>query len=65
LFVFLYIGGVGGGSPSLPKAFSFLDFFSSYFIHGYPKIGLWLGCILFLPMVVVVVVIELLAFPFK
>jgi len=49
------------------KAFSFLDFFSSYFIHGYPKIGLWLGCILFLSMVVVVVVvvIELLAFPIK
>ncbi len=46
------------------KAFSFLDFFSSYFIHGYPKIGLWLGCILFLSMVVVVV-IELLAFPIK
>lgn len=55
---------VGPPHPSL-KAFSFLDFFSSYFIHGYPKIGLGLGCILFLFMVVVVVVIELLAFPIK
>jgi hypothetical protein len=51
--------------PSLSKAFSFFDFFSSYFIHGCPTIGLWLGCILFPAIVVVVVVIELLAFPIK
>jgi hypothetical protein len=66
LFVFLYIGGVGGGSPSLPKAFFHSWTFSLLIIFmGNPKIGLWLGCILFLSMVVVVVVIELLAFPIK